>query len=37
VSPGPDRAMARSRTFPGIAAAIADQWGGYALQMMEVA
>ena len=26
--PGPDRWEARSRTYPGIAAAIADQWGG---------
>ncbi len=29
-SPGPDRARIRSRTFPGIAAAMADQWGGWA-------
>lgn len=26
-SPGPDRWKERSRTYPGIAAAIADQWG----------
>lgn len=26
-SPGPDRAMLRSATFPGIANAMADQWG----------
>ena len=26
--PGPNRAKNRSRTFPGIAAAMADQWGG---------
>lgn len=26
-SPGPDRWMARSRTYPGIADAFADQWG----------
>lgn len=26
--PGPDRWKIRSRTFPGIAAAMADQWGG---------
>lgn len=26
-SPGPDRWMDRSRTYPGIAAAMADQWG----------
>ncbi len=25
--PGPDRARRRSQTFPGIAAAMADQWG----------
>lgn len=29
-SPGPDRARLRSRTFPGIAEAIADQWAGWA-------
>jgi len=27
--PGPDRWRERSRTYPGIAAAMADQWGGY--------
>jgi hypothetical protein len=27
-SPGPDRWKERSRTLPGIAAAMADQWGG---------
>ena len=26
--PGPDRWRERSRFFPGIAAAMADQWGG---------
>ena len=26
--PGPDRARFRSQTFPGIAAAMAQQWGG---------
>lgn len=25
-TPGPDRAMERSRTYPGIAAAMAHQW-----------
>ena len=30
-SPGPDRWKNRSRFFPGIAAAMADQWGGYCL------
>jgi hypothetical protein len=29
--PGPDRWRFRSRTFQGIANAMADQWGGYAL------
>lgn len=28
MSPGPDRWKERSRFFPGIAAAMADQWGG---------
>lgn len=27
-SPGPDRAIRRSRFFPGLAAAMADQWAG---------
>ena len=27
LSPGPDRAKIRSKTFPGIAQAMADQWG----------
>ncbi len=29
-SPGPDRWKERSRFFPGVAAAMADQWGSYA-------
>lgn len=29
-SPGPDRWKERSRTFEGIAAAMADQWGKFA-------
>lgn len=29
--PGPDRWKERSRTFEGIAIAMAEQWGGYAL------
>lgn len=37
MSPGPDRWKERSRFFPGIAAAMAEQWGGYALQSMEEA
>ena len=31
MSPGPDRWKERSRFFPGIAAAMADQWGRQAL------
>ena len=31
-SPGPDRAARRSRFFPGLAAAMADQWGEWAMQ-----
>ena len=31
-SPGPDRWRFRSRTFAGIAAACADQWGAHALR-----
>jgi hypothetical protein len=27
MAPGPDRWRERSRTFEGIAAAMADQWG----------
>jgi hypothetical protein len=30
ISPGPDRWRIRSRTYAGIAAAMADQWGGSA-------
>lgn len=30
MSPGPDRWRERSRFYPGIAAAMADQWGGLA-------
>lgn len=33
MSPGPDRWKERSRFFPGIAEAMADQWGGHALEM----
>jgi hypothetical protein len=29
-SPGPDRWKERSRTFPGMADAAADQWAGWA-------
>ncbi len=31
-SPGPDRWKERSRTLPGIAQAMAEQWGGNAMQ-----
>jgi hypothetical protein len=30
--PSADRWKERSRFFPGIAEAMADQWGGYALE-----
>ena len=33
-TPGPDRATRRSRFFPGLAEAMADQWVGYAQQEM---
>jgi hypothetical protein len=32
MSPGPDRWKERSRFFTGIAAAMADQWGGWAVE-----
>lgn len=35
--PGPDRWKERSRFFPGIAAAMADQWGYAAMQQMRLA
>jgi len=31
--PGPDRARLRSRSYPGMMAAAAAQWGGYALEV----
>ena len=31
-SPSPDRWKERSKTYPGLADALADQWGGYALR-----
>jgi hypothetical protein len=34
MSPGPDRWRERSRFFPGIAAAMAEQWGGWAMQQV---
>lgn len=33
MSPGPDRGKERARFYPGIAAAMASQWGGNALQV----
>lgn len=36
-SPGPDRWKLRSRTFDGIGEAMADQWGGYAVEQMRAA
>jgi hypothetical protein len=35
--PGPDRWRERSRFFPGIAAAMADQWGGWAIEQERAA
>lgn len=35
--PGPDRWKERSRTFEGIAQAMAEQWGGYALEQVGAA
>ncbi len=35
--PGPDRWKERSRTFEGIAAAMAAQWGAYVADQMKVA
>lgn len=35
--PGPERWKERSRFYPGIAAAMADQWGQYAIEAMEAA
>jgi hypothetical protein len=34
MAPGADRERERSRFFPGIADAMADQWGGYALERL---
>jgi site-specific DNA-cytosine methylase len=36
-SPGPDRWKNRSRTYPGIAEAIAEQWGSYVAARVKVA
>lgn len=32
MSPGPERARLRSRSFPGMMQAAADQWGGWAIE-----
>jgi hypothetical protein len=32
-SPGPDRWKTRSKFFPGLASAMADQWGGFASEV----
>lgn len=37
MSPGADRGKERSRFFPSIARAMAEQWGGFALGMTEIA
>ncbi len=37
MSPGPDRWRERSRFFPGIARAMAAQWGGWALEQERIA
>lgn len=34
-SPGPERAKLRSETFPGVAAALAEQWGDHVLGLIE--
>ena len=36
-SPGPDRWKQRSKTFPGIAAAMAEQWGSWAMKQEQAA
>lgn len=33
--PGPRRAIERAATFPGLAEAAAEQWGGRALEIMD--
>lgn len=37
MAPGPNRWKERSRTFPGIAAAMADQWGAHLLSSKRLA
>lgn len=36
MGPGPDRARLRSETFPGIASAMADQWGHAIITAQEI-
>ena len=33
--PGPERWKFRSKTFPGLADAVADQWGGWAIEAVQ--
>lgn len=35
--PGPERARLRSRSFPGMMAAAAEQWGGFAVEELRAA
>jgi hypothetical protein len=37
MAPSPDRAKKRSKFFPGIADAMADQWGGVAADLADIA
>lgn len=37
MTPGPDRNKERSRFFPTVARAMAEQWGGFAQQIAEIA
>lgn len=35
LGPSPDRAKLRSKTYPGLAEAAAEQWGGHVVQVLE--
>ena len=37
MSPRPRRAIDRAATFPGLANAAADQWGGWAIEQENAA
>jgi hypothetical protein len=37
MSPGEDRSKERSRFFPSVARAMAEQWGGFALEVERMA